>query len=90
MPSSNEPSAANPPGAPITWSEGEILEAFNRAADETIAMDDCDQALVDAVNMVVNLGIGYLQDPHADQDQVIEEAWSTDNPAEMRGWVVGH
>lgn len=62
-----------------------INTALNRAADEVlkIARDDGDELLRDAVNLVVNAGLHFLEHPDASLEDVVRKNYDDDFADEL-------
>lgn len=58
-----------------SFSTDQITTALNRAADEVldVARDDGDEFLRDAINLVVNAGLHFLEHPDASIEHVVRE-----------------
>jgi hypothetical protein len=71
-----------------TYDASEVGAALNKAADFTIeeARTDADEVITDAVNLVVNLGLGFLEDPAGDPMRIIGDAYD-DDPDEVLSWI---
>lgn len=64
----------------------QISDAFNRAAEDVLRVaGQEDQRLVDAVNLVVNAGLHYVEHPDSDLDDAIEASYADADAAESRG-----
>lgn len=62
-----------------------ISSALNRAADEVlkIARDDGDELLRDAVNLVVNAGLHFLEHPDASLEDAVRENYDDNSADEL-------
>lgn len=71
--------------APHAATHERINTAFNRAADEVleIARDDGDELLRDAINLVVNAGLHFLEHPEASLEDAASENYDNDFAEEL-------
>lgn len=74
------------PDATRVFTRDEVLAAVNDAADQARDITGGDERVADLVNLVVNLTMGLLDDPAAEVDTVIAEAYGED-PETVKGWV---
>lgn len=77
------------------FTRDQVSGAVNAAADSLIYSDEAAEAegvycvhetAVDAANAMVNVTMGLLDDPSADIDQIIEEAYGEDAETVL-GWL---
>jgi hypothetical protein len=74
------------PAAPV-YSREEVSEALNEAADFVQDRTQGDEVIRDATNLIVNLGLGFLDDPTKDPLKIIEEMYAEDDPETVLGWL---
>ena len=75
----------------------QISDALNQAAEDVLGVAGReDDRLVDAVNLVVNAGLHYVEHPGGDLDDAIEANYQNTEPDEccgrdiaqtVRGWL---
>jgi hypothetical protein len=71
-----------------TFSLEQISEALNSAADEILeAVDAPDSGLRDALNLLVNAGLHYLEHPGADLSDVVSANYSAADLATVLSWI---
>lgn len=67
---------ADEPTAETTYSHDQISTALNRAADQITELDVIDdEAARDALNLLVNAGLHYLENPQDSLADVIDANW---------------
>ena len=66
----------------------QVLEAFNRAADEAIeAIDAPEEGARDVANLVVNAGAHFLDHPGATLTEAIDASdYNVESPEEVLEW----
>lgn len=63
----------------MSFTRDEVSQALNRAADDVLgAINAPDEGVRDAVNLVVNAAMTYLDTPDATLDEAIEENYEPD------------
>lgn len=63
-----------------------VAQAFNQAADDVLTAADDDERLRDAVNLVVNAGMHYLDNPQASLEEAIEDNYDEDTHTVL-SWI---
>lgn len=73
----SEPAAA--------YTKDQVAVALNRAADEVSELDVVDtEAIRDAINLLTNAGLHYLDAPEDTLSEVIDANWDQDSSIEIR------
>jgi hypothetical protein len=73
--------------APTTFTEQQVLDALNDAANDILdAVDAGDEGLRDGINLMVNATIGYLRGEASDLHDVAEGSYSEDLDT-ILGWI---
>lgn len=70
-----------------TYSGEEVGEALNDAADFIQSETAGDEVIQDATNLVVNLALGFLDDPEKDPRQIIEAMYGEDDAETVLSWI---
>jgi hypothetical protein len=77
----------NPEPAPVVFSQEEVSDALNHAADDILnAVDAGDEGLRDGLNLMVNATLSYLAG-EADSLQDVVESNYDDEYDTVLGWV---
>lgn len=72
-----------------TYTRDQVVAALNRAADALSDHDYEDSHTIrddDLVNLMVNLAMGFLEEPGKTMEQVIEASYGED-PETVLGWI---
>ena len=73
--------------APATFTEQQVLDALNRAADDILDnVNAGDEGLRDAINLMVNATIAYLHGPAQNLHQAVAQSYD-DDYATVLGWI---
>jgi hypothetical protein len=73
--------------APATFTEQQVLDALNDAANDILdAVDAGDEGLRDGINLMVNATIGYLRGEASDLHDVAKGSYSEDLDT-ILGWI---
>jgi hypothetical protein len=84
--STSDPATTTAP-VPRAFTEGQVLDALNEAADDILdALDAGDEGLRDAVNLMVNATIAYLRGEATDLHEVAEGSYGEDLDT-ILGWI---
>jgi hypothetical protein len=72
---------------PVAFSEQEVLDALNAAADDILdAVDAGDEGLRDGINLMVNATIAYLRGDASDLHDVVDGNYG-ENLDTVLGWI---
>lgn len=75
------------PGGPRIYTEETITSALNRATDDILDLLDRPDLIRDALNLLVNVAIHYLNFPDEDSVEQAINASYDDSYAEVMSWV---
>lgn len=83
MTSSTDTDSTDPSAPTVTGDQ--VGTALNRAADEVleIARDDGEELLRDAVNLILNAALHFLEHPEASLEDAVRENYDNDFAEEL-------
>ena len=81
------PAAPGPHTPPDMFTEQQVGDALNNAADDILnAVDAGEQGLRDALNLIVNAAVAYLTGRAQNLQQVVEQGYDA-GYEEVLGWI---
>jgi hypothetical protein len=87
MTTDNATAHATGAAAPATFTEQQVLDALNDAANDILdAVDAGDEGLRDGINLMVNATIAYLRGEAADLHDVADGSYGEDLDT-ILGWI---
>lgn len=87
MTTTNPTTEPAPPVPPTMFTEQQVAEALNHAADDILdAVDAGDEGLRDGLNLLVNAAIAYLTGQAQDLHDVVERNYDDDSE-EVLSWI---
>lgn len=83
----NDDTTATTMPEPVTFTEQQVLDALNDAANDILdAVDAGDEGLRDGINLMVNATIGYLRGEASDLHDVADGSYG-ENLDTILGWI---
>ncbi len=88
MTTTNPTTEPAPPMQPTMFTEQQVTEALNHAADDILdAVDAGDEGPRDGLNLLVNAAIAYLTGQAQDLHDVVERNYDDDDYKEVLSWI---